>query len=119
MLLHERLDVYRVAADFDAVVFELTRARWEPDRNQLLRASAGVLNNIAEGAAERAPREKARIFRIALREASECDATLTRMHRRVPLSAPRYNEARSHLARVIRMLDKLVDRMESRQASGS
>ena len=116
MLPHEKLEVYGVAMEFDAVVFGALRERGDPDRDQLLRASASVQNNLAEGASERRPPEKARIYRIARREASECAATLSRIQHREPLDVLTYNRAQSLIRRVIRMLTKLIDRHQPEPA---
>lgn len=40
------------------------------------RASTSVVLNLAEGAAEFRPAEKARLYRIALRSGAECQAVL-------------------------------------------
>lgn len=50
VLDHERLDVFRVALDFAALVPTLTQATRAPLRDQLERASASICRNIAEGA---------------------------------------------------------------------
>jgi four helix bundle protein len=113
MLPHEKLEVYGLTVEFDAVVFGAMRGRGDADGDQLLRASGAVQNNIAEGASERRPAEKARIYRIARREASECAATLSRIQHRDPLDVLTFNRAQSLIRRVIRMLTKLIDRHES------
>ena len=113
MLPHEKLEVYGLAVEFDGVVYGALRGRCDGDREQLLRASGAVQNNIAEGASERRPAEKARLYRIARREASECAATLSRIQHRQPMEVLTFNRAQSLIRRVIRMLTKLVDRHES------
>ena len=50
--------------------------RWRNLIDQLQRAALSILLNIAEGAGEFAPAEKARFYRIAQRSAIECRAAL-------------------------------------------
>ena len=71
----ERLDVFGVALDAVAILDEL--AEELPDgrgyiRDQLRRAANSIALNIAEGAGEFAPAEKARFYRMARRSATEC-----------------------------------------------
>ena len=106
---HERLDVYRVAVEFHAIAWRELRGRGSNDAQQLLRASAAVQNNIAEAAIETRPRERARIFRIALRESAECHATLARIQATEPIAEAAFNNGRRLLYRVIRMLKRLAE----------
>ena len=62
---HEKLDVYGVAIEFVVAAYAIAGAanRAEPQgdvADQLRRASTSILLNLAEGAGEYAPREKAR-----------------------------------------------------------
>ncbi len=74
---HEKLDVYQAAIDFvvvaDNVVEHLPRGRAYL-ADQLNRAATSVPLNIAEGAGEFSPAEKARFYRMAKRSATECAA---------------------------------------------
>src|SRR5262252_4453113 len=76
---HERLDVYRVAIDFLAlsenIAIQLPRGR-AYFVDQLRRASLSVSLNVAEGAGEFAPADKARFYRMARRSGTECAAIL-------------------------------------------
>lgn len=79
MMQHERMPVYQLALDFLEGVHALTATmprRWRHLIDQLQRASLSILLNIAEGAGEFAPAEKARFYRIAQRSAIECRAGL-------------------------------------------
>jgi four helix bundle protein len=79
MLDHERLDVYQLARQFVREASSLLRhlpAGRADLADQLRRASLSLPLNIAEGAGEFAPREKARFYRIAKRSATECGALL-------------------------------------------
>ena len=74
-----RLDVYKEAMQMVKEVSVLVRAIPLDHRDlvwQIRRGARSVLLNIAEGAGEYAPREKARIYRIARRSALETVAAL-------------------------------------------
>ena len=72
ILDHEKLDIYQHALAFVATAHqigdELPGKRGDLG-DQLRRASTSIALNIAEGAGEFAPREKARFYRIARRSA--------------------------------------------------
>ena len=76
---HERLDVYRAAIELvaaaDEIAAQLPHGRSHLS-DQLRRAAISVPLNIAEGAGEFSKREKSRMYRIALRSATECAAIL-------------------------------------------
>ena len=76
---HEKMPAYRLALAFVGTANEV-RSRFIPGHaslaDQLDRASASIVLNIAEGAGEFARREKARFYRIARRSATECAAVL-------------------------------------------
>ena len=76
---HEKLDIYKHALAFVVKAFEIVATL--PGRrgdlaDQLRRASTSIATDIAEGAGEFAPSEKARFYRIARRSAVECAALL-------------------------------------------
>jgi four helix bundle protein len=107
---HEKLDVYQRAIEFvilaDGIVENLPRGRAYL-ADQLHRAATSIPLNIAEGAGEFAPNEKARFYRMAKRSATECAAILD-VCRRIDLVAPAtHNEARGLLLRIVSMLTKL------------
>ena len=76
---HEKLEVYRVAIEYadaaDCIAAKLKSGNAHI-RDQLRRAVDSVVNNIAEGAGEFQPAEKARFYRIALRSGTESAASL-------------------------------------------
>ena len=76
---HERLEVYQAAIRFvahaDNVVEQLPRGRGYL-ADQLQRAATSIPLNIAEGAGEFAPKEKARFYRMGRRSATESAAVL-------------------------------------------
>jgi four helix bundle protein len=113
----ERLDVFGVALDAVAILDEL--AEELPDgrayiRDQLRRAANSVALNIAEGAGEFAPAEKARFYRMARRSATECAGQVMVCHRLGLTGAPRVDGALDVLQRVIGMLVTLVRRCGAR-----
>jgi len=118
---HSRLDVYRLAVQFARGIDPILRRvpRWRaPVRDQLLRATCSILANIAEGAGEHSPRDKARFYRIARRSATECAALLDFLHVADVAAA---EEAQAHqrlLARIAALLTTMARRLEAPQSSG-
>lgn len=107
---HE-LEVYAVAMDFvvaaDGIAEGVSRGHGDL-ADQLRRASTSIVLNLAEGAGEYAPREKARFYRLAKRSAMEC-AALIDVYRRLSLiDMAAAQAARSALLRVVSMLVRLV-----------
>jgi four helix bundle protein len=108
---HEDLDVYRRAIDFvviaDEVATSLQRGRGYL-ADQLRRASASIVLNIAEGAGEFNRREKSRFYRIAKRSTTECAAILD-VYVRLELSnAETITKGRELLLRIVAMLTRLI-----------
>ena len=111
LLDHERLDVYNLAR-------ELTRAcrtileQVPPGRADLIdqcrRTNISVPLNIAEGAGEYAPKEKARFYRIAKRSATETAAVLDHLVDLNLLHPAEVNGAKLLLRRIIGALVKLI-----------
>jgi four helix bundle protein len=108
---HERLDVYRAAIAFLALVDEIIE-RLPKGRghlaDQLERAATSVLLNVAEGAGEFKSHEKARIYRIARRSATECAAILDVCRTRKLVPPDRLDVGRELLVRVVAMLTRMV-----------
>src|SRR5215813_13400407 len=74
---HERLEVYHLALDFHALAVKLVPRRgWRAVRDQLERASLGVVLCIAEGAGRTAGADKRRFYEIARGSATESAAVL-------------------------------------------
>jgi len=110
---HSRLDAYVAAAELvvtiDAIAASLPRGRaYLVD--QVRRASTSIQANIAEGAGEFSPADKARFYRMALRSASECAAWLDVCANLNLCDARAIEEARELLDRVVAMTTKLVRR---------
>ena len=108
---HEKLDVYRIAVKFVGVADSIAR-RLPPVRsylaNQLRRAATSVPLNIAEGAGEFAPKEKARFYRMARRSAAECAGTLDVCRELRLVDGPTLVNARAELVKIAAMLTRLV-----------
>ena len=109
---HEKLDVYRVAIEFvgfaQGVIEEMPRGRASL-ADQLQRAAMSIPLNIAEGAGEYAPKEKARFYRMARRSATECAAILEVCTATRAFDPTLLESGRDQLLRIVAMLIKLVD----------
>lgn len=76
---HQSLRVYHASVEVWEMVVKAMRGvprRFWPLEQQLLRATSSVALNIAEGAAEFSPGEKARLYRTSLRSGAEASAAL-------------------------------------------
>jgi four helix bundle protein len=110
---HQRLDVYRVALELQGLVPRLfPRRGFAALRDQLERASASILLNIAEGCGRFARADKAQFYRVARGSASECAAVLDVLLTRGAIAEGTYRHAHGLLLRVAQMLTRLVQRME-------
>jgi four helix bundle protein len=119
---HDRLEAYAAAADFvvaaDAIAADLPRGRGYLV-DQLRRASTSIQANIAEGAGEFSPADKARFYRMALRSASESSALLDICERlKLCEDGTRVEEAKKMLDRVVAMTTRLVRRFVGPGGSG-
>lgn len=103
----EKLDVYRLALEFQQVASGC-RLRGQADlRCQLERASMSIVLNIAEGVGRRLPADKARFYGIARGSAMESAAAfdIVRLRALAPIEDCR--AARHLLIRIVQMLSKL------------
>ena len=112
----ERLDVYRVAVEFqqDAARIGSNRRIGANLRDQLDRASVSIVLCIAEGAGRRPIRDKARFYNMACGSATECAAILDPLAARGLLTAAEHRRGRGQLIRVIQMLTRLGSRANGR-----
>lgn len=108
---HEKLEVYRFAIQFvilaDEIIENLPRGRAYL-ADQLRRAASSIPLNIAEGAGEYAPTEKARFYRMAKRSATESASILDILLHLKLIEEKVFARAREFLARIVAMLIKLV-----------
>ena len=114
----ERLDVYRVAVEFQTVAAGICSNRrvGATLRDQLDRASVSIVLCIAEGAGRRTARDKAHFFTIARGSATECAAVLDLLEARGLLSRSAHRHARGLLVRIVQMLSRLVARQSGPEA---
>jgi four helix bundle protein len=116
---YERLDVYRLARELaregNAIMRQLPTGRADLI-DQFRRASLSLPLNIAEGAGEFAPREKARFYRIAKRSGTECGAVLDHMVDLDLLPFSRTEPARLLIRRITGALVKLIHSTDRRPA---
>lgn len=108
---HERLDVYKAAVAFlaliDEIIEHLPKGRGHLG-DQIERASTSINLNIAEGAGEFSAAEKARIYRIARRSATECAAILDVCRARKLVDVARLDAGRDLLLRIVAMLTRMI-----------
>lgn len=114
---HRRLRVYGLAVELAGSLFRETRrappAAW-PVVRQLIRAVTSVALNIAEGAGEFAPREKARFYRFARRSASETVAALDVLVAMRVVGADVAERAHAQLDEIAAMLTAMTKGQETR-----
>jgi four helix bundle protein len=106
----ERLDVYRVAVEFQGTAARIGVGRRVGAhlRDQLERASVAIVLNVAEGAGRQTLRDKAHFFTIARGSATECGAILDL------LEAADHRHGRGQLIRIAQMLTRLIARASVR-----
>jgi len=108
----EKLDVYRIALEFQAIAGQLVPKRGYAElRDQLERASISIVLNIAEGCGRRSPADKGRFYSMARGSATECAAIVDLLRARGLVDERLRNRARALLVRVVQMLSQLVGRM--------
>jgi four helix bundle protein len=110
----DRLDVYRVAREFDVFAARvLPRRGCASLRDQLERASSSIVLNIAEGCGRYARPEKAHFYLIARGSAMECAGVLDVALGRGLVTAAAHRHGRGILIRVVQMLTRLAARMQA------
>ncbi len=113
---YTRLHAYQAATAFVVTVDVLT-ATLPRGRaylvDQLRRAATSIQANIAEGAGEFSPPDKARFYRMALRSATECGALLDQCSDLKLSDEDAVFEAKVLLSRIVGMTTRLVKRFGS------
>ena len=104
LLDHERLDVFRVALEFAAMVPALTKAARPALRDQLERASSSIALTLAEGNARRTRRDRHHFFSMAQGSAMECAAAIDILRVTGRLSQADATRAKHKLTRIVQML---------------
>jgi four helix bundle protein len=115
---HEQMPVYLLALEFFEGVHTLTATmprRWRYLIDQLQRASLSILLNIAEGAGEFSPAEKARFYRIAQRSAIECRTALDAANR-LHLLQPQHAHLHEMAGKIYAQLVGLARSLDARAA---
>lgn len=87
-------------------------------KDQLRRAALSIALNIAEGAGEFRPREKARFYRMARRSAHECRALYDAIETLDLVAIPHLARGRDQLDELIGQLTRLARAVERRDPHG-
>jgi four helix bundle protein len=103
----EKLDCYRVALEFNALVPRLIPRGHRELRDQLTRASLSILLNCAESTGRTSPADRARFCSIARGSAMECAAIIDVLLSSDIAGIGLCREARVLLIRIVQMLTKL------------
>ena len=114
---HENLDVYRVGLEFVGWAFPVCKRLTGPNRfarDQLLRASQSIVQNIAEGNGKRSSADRRRYFCIARGSALECASTLDILCVCRTLSDKNAVGGKQMLYRIVSMLSKMTEDSESK-----
>ena len=108
LLDFERLDVYRVALEFQGLAASIALpAGRRVMRDQLDRAALSFLLNTAEGAGRGSAADQARFFSMARGSAMECAAVLDVLRATGLAPRPVCLRGRSLLVRIVQMLTRL------------
>jgi four helix bundle protein len=119
---HDRLDVYRLAIEYTAESFALTKdlsGIYRHARDQWLRASQSIPLNIAEGNGKRSVKDRARYFEIARGSAFECAAIQDVLTASDGLHADSNREMKIKLKRIVSMLTRMAMKVEAVSESGA
>ena len=108
LLDHERLDVYQLALEFHAQAMQMVPQRGVRHiRDQLERASLGVVLCIAEGAGRSGAKDKRRFYAMARGSTTECAAILDILRVRGIASPEACRRTRAMGVRLVQMLSRL------------
>ena len=114
LLDFERLDVYRVALEFQALASSITLPQGRRElRDQLDRAALSIVLNTAEGAGRVGAADKARFFAMARGSAMECAAVLDVLRATGIVPRPICARSRSLLVRIVQMHTRLCLRVKA------
>ena len=103
----ERLDVYRVALEFQSRAAGLALRADAVVRDQLRRASLSIVLNIADGAGQRSRAQTRHLYAIARGSAMESAAILDVLRSLGVASATEARTARTLAVRIVQMLTRL------------
>jgi four helix bundle protein len=109
---HKKLDVWKMAIELAALVYELTEKFPSEERfgliSQMRRAAVSIASNIAEGAARQGKAEFRNFLSVAQGSLSELDTQLELSVKLGYLDNTKYVEFSSMLIRVDKMLTALI-----------
>ncbi len=104
ILDHERLDCFRVALEFAAMVPALTKSARPALRDQLERAASSIALTLAEGCGRRTRRDRQHFFAIAQGSATECAAAIDILRVLGHVTLKDTTRAKHKLTRIVQML---------------
>jgi four helix bundle protein len=107
----DKLDAYQLAIEYVRLTRPLVlrlRTSDMPMADQLQRAVLSIPCNLAEGAGEFSPRDKARFYRYALRSTTESIALLDASRAIGACREPEHPRSREAGMRLVMMLTRLV-----------
>ena len=110
---HEQLDVYRVSLEYTAWAYQIVKGLKGADRfarDQLLRASQSIPQNIAEGNGKGTGADRRRYFEIARDSALECAAIQDSLQVCGCMAVTENEAGKAKLTRIVAMLTKLGKR---------
>jgi four helix bundle protein len=114
----QRMDVYQAALDFHALAETLSFGKRARElQAQLDRASTSIVLNIAEATGRRGLADRARFLAMARGSATECAAILDIVRARGLAGHSVTNEGRTLLLRIVQMLTRWCQRLDSDGAS--
>ena len=115
---HERLEVYRVAREFnrclDALLRTLPRGHSD-SRDNLKRAAKSITRNVAEGAVKWKIPDQVNFYHIARGSATECAASLDELVDFKLVHQEQIVELRQLLGRIVAMLISMIRSLEERE----
>ena len=109
---HEKLDVYAISIEFTAWSFDIAKKLTGPNRHardQLLRASQSIPQNIAEGNGKRSIKDRKRFFEIARGSAMECASILDILLACDSIPKRDAHSGKQLLHRIVAMLSKMTE----------
>ena len=110
---HEHLHVYQVSLKYVRWAYQLAKRLKGADRHakdQLLRASQSIPQNIAEGNGKGTEQDRRRFFEIARGSALECSAIQDILETCEVITPVENQQAKDMLIRIVSMLTKLGKR---------
>jgi four helix bundle protein len=113
---HEKLEVWSLAMDFVVEVYRSTETFPKEEKfglsSQIRRAAVSVPANIAEGAARQSDKEFINFLSYAQGSASELETELTIAFRLGYLTQSRYDESRTTIDKIGRMITGLSQHLK-------